>query len=144
MVGLVVRGGGANISSCGTTRPRRLGPDLVTNGGFASGSNWTADAGWSIAAGVSTATAAAAGNFTRQSINFTAGKRYRVTYTVTSFTSGDVVASTSANTLTVRNSAATFTEDFEASANATELRFGRSTGDFTGAIDNVIVQEVID
>jgi hypothetical protein len=65
-----------------------LGPELVTNGNFASGSTgWTPGAGWSITTKL-IATAAAVGTFTQSGPVVTAGQTYQASITCDSFTSG--------------------------------------------------------
>src|SRR3546814_21161314 len=57
------------------------GPELVTDPGFDTGTDWTAGAGWSIAPGVAAATAAT-GNLDCSAAVPTAAKVYRVAFTV--------------------------------------------------------------
>src|SRR3546814_3016176 len=64
------------------------GPELVTDPGFDTGTDWTAGAGWSIAAGVAAATAAT-GNLDCSAAVPTAAKVYRVAFTVQHHVDGD-------------------------------------------------------
>src|SRR3546814_14322718 len=63
------------------------GPELVTDPGFDTGTDWTAGAGWSIAAGVAAATAAT-GNLDCSAAVPTAAKVYRVAFTVQNHVDG--------------------------------------------------------
>ena len=70
--------------------PRTLGSELVTNGGFATDTDWTKGTGWTIGSGVATKTAGTA-SVLSQAISLTAGKTYFVTYQITR-TAGSVTA----------------------------------------------------
>ena len=56
------------------------GSELVTNGDFATDSDWTKGAGWSIANGKVSRTAQSGSTSTYQSVSFTANKSYKITY----------------------------------------------------------------
>jgi hypothetical protein len=72
-----------------------LGPELVTNGDFSGGTTgWSAQAGWTIGSGVASVNSSVAGGTYLRTSGFAAvtGAYYRVTFTVTSFTSGSIAA----------------------------------------------------
>jgi hypothetical protein len=77
----------------GPTNP--TGAELVTNGDFSGGSTgWTAQAGWTIGSGVASVDSSVAGGTYLRTSGFSAvaGAYYRVTFTVTSRTSGSISA----------------------------------------------------
>lgn len=80
--------------SVGPTNPV-LGPELVVNGDFSGGSTgWAAQAGWTIGSGVASVDSSVAGGTYLRTSGFAAvaGAYYRVTFTVTSRTSGSISA----------------------------------------------------
>lgn len=62
-------------------------PELVINGSFTTDTDWTKEAGWTIAGGVSTATAATGGGLIQAGI-LTIGQKYTVSFDVSGI-SGD-------------------------------------------------------
>lgn len=121
--------------------------DIVTNGAFAADSDWTKGAGWTIAAGVAThATANPGTTLTEDSalkVAIVAGATYRVTYTITSYTSGAVAVSLGGTAGTSRSAAGTYTEDITAKTASSEyvssiVFTADATNDFDGSIDNVV------
>ena len=119
----------------------QLGPELVTNGDFATDSNWVKQTGWSIANGVATCDGT---NLTQlyQTNVLTQNKLYKVTYSITSRTSGGVFAKLGDNILGAINSTVgTYTEYFNFTQ--ANLSFHFRSSNFIGSIDNVSVKEVI-
>ena len=57
------------------------GTELITNGSFASASNWSVTGGWAISAGVATCTNTVSSNLS-QTISVTTGKTYILSFTV--------------------------------------------------------------
>lgn len=120
-----------------------VGAELTTNGVFAADTDWTKDAGWAIAGGDADATNTAAGAFLHQAVTVTAGKTYRITYTISAYTSGNVAWSFDNGQVgTAQSALGTYTEVFILSSAATELRFGRVTINFTGSIDDVSLRQL--
>jgi len=60
------------------------GTELITNGSFASSSNWSVTGGFAIASGVATRTGSASSNLT-QTVSIITGKTYIVSFTVSGF-----------------------------------------------------------
>ena len=117
------------------------GAEEITNGGFATDSDWTKGAGWSIGGGSANA------NITTQSYGsikqnvLTIGKTYKVTFSITSYTSGTLRASAGdVAEGTLRSAIGTYTEYLTCSGNGEFALY--SWGDFVGSIDNVSVVEV--
>lgn len=126
-----------------------VGAELVTNGGFDSSTGWTVGANWSIANGAAAANASVYNTHNLdQPISLVAGRTYRVTFNVTSYTAGSlrIDIQGSLSVLTGGASAVgSYTVHFVAAATnaAAVLRISGSTGaGFTGTIDNISVREV--
>lgn len=68
-----------------------LNPDLVTNGGFDTDTNWTKGTGWTISGGVATFNNST-GTTLSQAISSTAGITYRITFDL-NVTAGSVSVS---------------------------------------------------
>lgn len=129
------RGGGSGQESAGA--------ELSTNGTFAADVSWTKDAGWTIAAGVATAAATGAAAYIHQAVAVTTGAMYKVVYSVTAYTSGDIAWSfDNGQTGTAYAATGTYTEYVVAQAGVTELRFGRVASDATLSIDNVSLRKI--
>ena len=70
-----------------------LGSELVVNGDFAAGATgWTAQAGWTISSGAASVNSSVAGSTYLRTSGYTAvaGTYDRVTFTITSYTSGSI------------------------------------------------------
>lgn len=117
-----------------------LGRNIVINGTFATDTIWAKGTGATIAGGVGVYTTVAAGSGFSQTIPITAGRTYRVTYTVT-ISSGSVRASVGNTGVgTTRTSSGTYVENIVASGNTT---FGLlAVATLTGTIDDVLVEQV--
>lgn len=117
-----------------------IGSDVVTNGNFATDTDWTKQTGWTISGGTANCniTTEAYGSI-KQNV-LTVGKTYKVTFSITSYTSGRLRASLGnvANG-TLRNAIGTYTEYLTCSGN-NEFAF-YTWGSFVGSIDNVSVIE---
>lgn len=119
------------------------GPELVTNGTFASDSDWTKGTGWSIADGKSSRTNTGATSGLSQTITLTADVVYEVSYFLqidsgniaTQFIGGTNVAATAHTTSGYK------TDYIKANTGNTQIRLWASTT-FEGSIDNVSVREM--
>jgi len=116
-----------------------LGADLVTNGDFASDTNWTKGTGWTIASGVanSDATQSADSDLTENTLVLVSGNTYEVTFTVTNYVAGNVTAVAGGTEGTDRAANGTFTENIVSAGADLDIR---ADLDFDGDIDNVIVK----
>ena len=116
--------------------------NLVTNGDFATDSDWTKGTGWSISGG--TANAISQGGFVnlQQGNVVQSGKIYEVTFTISNYVTGQAQALVGGLSAvgdgTSRSGNGTYTEYITSDGTTFYIR-GRS---FTGSIDNVSVQEV--
>lgn len=120
-----------------------IGPELVTNGGFAADTNWTKGTGETISGGVLNCNQAGASNLASQSITLSAGT-YRVVFTVVSFTSGTINPAFSVGQAvngTARSAAGTYTQDLTTTGSFT---FGLScgAGGFVGTVDDVSCKKI--
>lgn len=119
--------------------------DLVTNGAFAADTDWTKGTGWTIAAGVATSDASQAGQslIEQDSAGANAlieGKAYRVTFTVTAYSAGNVRPKLGGTAGTNRASAATFVENIVAGSDGVIAL--DADADFDGSVDNLIVEPI--
>lgn len=119
------------------------GSQLVSNGSFATASDWTTGTGWSIAAGVATKTAGTASLLSQLiglgvGADLYVGATYQLTYTITrsagsitpQFTGGTTVSGTT------RSAAGTYTETLTAVTGNVNLAFSADSA-FAGTVDNV-------
>ena len=116
-----------------------LGSELIINGNFATDSNWIKGTGWTISGGEANCNSGSSTEL-YQSLAVS-GKTYKITFTITSYTSGQIAARAGGITGVVRTSIGTFTDTI--TANGTQLGVFNSGG-FVGSIDNVSVKEITD
>lgn len=119
-----------------------LGPELVANGGFDTDTVWTKGAGWTIGGGVATKTSGNANDIS-QSITFTAGKSYQLTYDLTR-SSGGITPQFLGGTVAsgaFRNTSGTYTDIVAEPDGGNIFRFV-PTSTFSGSIDNVSIREI--
>ena len=112
-------------------------PNQVTNGDFATDSDWTKGTGWTISGGKANCNSGLSTELYQSSA--VSGKTYKITFTITSYTSGNIAARAGGVVGVVRTSTGTFTDTI--TANGTQLGVFNSGG-FIGSIDNVSVQIV--
>lgn len=114
-----------------------LGPELVTNGDFATDTWWAKNAGVSISGGQCSFSSAGQNTGVYKNSILTVGKWYQVTYTIASRSSGSVQVWT---TGVSRNAAGTYTEYYQ----ATTANFGILAGanGTTLTLDNISVREL--
>ena len=127
------------------TQSGNYGKDLVTNGDFTSDSDWSKDVGWTIDESnqVAVCAAGAVNAVISQSVPITAGKTYRVSYNIsTASTGASITPSLGGVNLITRTNSGTYTEEITA-INTNDLAFLGNTA-ASGAVwlDNVTVQEL--
>ncbi len=123
-----------------------FGPELITNGDFATDSNWTKGTGWSIANGKASRTAQSGSTACDQSISLIAGKKYKIVYTLTISAGSFNVrfsGTTNVNGLS-RTTSGTYVDYLVAATGNNTFRLVGADGSFVGSIDNVSVKEVTD
>jgi hypothetical protein len=118
-----------------------LGAEKVVNGNFATDSDWTKGTGWTISGG--TANASATSNtFQQSSATLTGGRKYRVEFQITSYTSGTLNIDLGSSSYSASyTSAGLKTVDLEAGGFNRPRFYG---GSVTCSIDNVSIKEITD
>jgi hypothetical protein len=120
-----------------------LGSELIVNGDFATDSDWTKGTGWIINDGKAINTGGA--NFsdlTQNNTNVTIGKTYKITYTISDYTSGSIkfIMNNNSAAGVERNANGTYTDYISALSQGYSFRTQGSG--FIGKIDNVSVKQV--
>jgi hypothetical protein len=118
-------------------------PELITNGGFDTDTAWDKGAGWSISAGVASASATTSNLGQAVSGGLKPGRSYLVTYTLVNYTGGTVRVDLRGNVGSTRSTNGTYVEVITVTSylEVDDVRFVGLTA-FTGDIDNVSVREV--
>ena len=124
-----------------------LGSELVTNGNFATDSDWTKGTGWTISGGVATTAAGGSGSLD-QAISLSSGKFYRIEYTITGWVAGQVQpgfsgGSTVLGPLSGTGNGTRVCYIAAVSGNNTLRIFKNASAD-SFSIDNVSVKELLD
>jgi len=121
-----------------------LGENLVTNGDFATDSDWTKGTGWTISGGKANCD----GSQSSQSNLYQTGivpinKTYKVTFTIVVTSGNMVLAIGGSNAQPTVSSSGTYTFTSKAAFGDSNLYFSASSV-FVGSIDNVSVKEITD
>lgn len=117
-----------------------FGPELVTNGDFATDSDWTKGTNWSIANGKATVTNSTTSSIFQDILNVS--KKYKVTFEITEITSGSLRIGIGQNFSDYFTQVGTYTYYGKIFLD-TLLRINPSSGT-NASIDNVSVKEVTD
>jgi len=132
---------------------KTFGSELVTNGDFATDSDWTKQTGWSISGGKANRSGVSSNNYIGQDFNIEQGKKYIVKYNRTYISgNGETSLYSYFNSNTTRTTKALYNSTVQETVTVTDtfvpnfsgnlaLR-AYGIGDFTGSIDNVSVKEV--
>ena len=124
-----------------------LGSEIITNGDFATDSDWTKQTGWSISGGSANYDFTTNSKYLRQTLlsgGFVSGKSYRINFEITDGTAYMNIKS-NAETLESTNlySTGSYSIYVTASANGSDLLiYGVNTQGTAFSIDNVSVKEV--
>ena len=117
----------------------------VTNGTFADGTGWTAGANISITGGTAHFTGSS-GSLYQSVSSIALGRRYVVTYQISSYTSGSIVARFGGSAVSggIRTAAGVYSDTlFQTVSGNTNLIFDKDVdSSFTGEIDNVHLYEI--
>ena len=117
------------------------GSELVTNGDFASDSDWTKGAGWTISGGSASCDGSQSGNsILYQNISHSANKKYRVEFTISGYVSGQVDFALDTPFFGTTSSNGTFVFDGNPPSGGNFII--RADADFVGSVDNVSVKEI--
>ena len=118
------------------------GPELVTNGDFATDSDWSKGTGWTISGGTASFNGGADAAISQSSV-VTSGTEYKVLFTISDLTTSGSLqlrfGSTGSVDKTINKNGTYY---FHLTADGTTLYF-RAISGFNGSIDNVSVQEVL-
>jgi hypothetical protein len=110
--------------------------ECVTNGNFATDTDWTKGAGWTIGAGVATAAGAISTAISQTSaVTLVAGTAYSVTYTITR-SAGGLIPSLGGQNGTERTASGTYRETIVAGSSQTIAFTGNG---FTGTLDAISI-----
>lgn len=120
--------------------PKKLGPELVTTGDFASATGWSLSAGLTISGGVLQVNAS--GGAATNSGLVTAGKSYAVAVDVTAFTSGSVRLFAGGVGGVPASGLGTFTSVVAATGTAIQLYVTSASS--VMSVDNISVREVLE
>jgi len=130
-----------------------IGAELITNGNFATDSDWSKGSGWTISGGTANAVSATSEPMAQTVSGFAAGNIYKVRFEVTAVTNGYIrvyaYVGASGTFTNIFNSpeltTGVYEGTFEFGGTNKILRFYGSTGSvggFAGSIDNVSVKQV--
>ena len=118
----------------------KLGDELVTNGDFATDTDWTKSAQTTISSGKANLLNASAFSFALSQVtSLTVGKKYLVEYNISEHTTGSIRVRLGSSLGTTRNGNGTFSQEIIAQSNAIAFQ---PTSTFTGSIDNISVKLV--
>lgn len=118
----------------------RIGPELVTNGGFDTDTWWLKGGGCTISGGVGVATAAVNGSGFYRTAFLTIGSYYEITFTVVSVSAGGFRVGFFASAYSAtRTAPGTYTVRLRADGTAFVVE---TVGTTTGTVDNVSVKEI--
>ena len=134
---------GVNNGTVFTQKPVPIyGPELVTNGDFATDSDWNKGSGWTISGGKASFNGGADSAISQNSV-VTSGTQYKVTFTISDLSSSGYLqlrfGSTGSVDETITKNG---TYSFKLTADGTSLYF-RAIAGFNGSIDNASVKEVL-
>ncbi len=124
-----------------------FGPELVTNGDFATDSNWSKGTGWTISGGKANAVNASNQSLSQSTSSVLLNKKYRISFDV-EYISGSakfqLVGGTTQDVVTITSSGS-YVAEVVSNADKSSYRVkGLTTGSgFNGSIDNVSVKEVL-
>jgi hypothetical protein len=121
-----------------------FGPELIQNGNFDTDSDWNKDTGWGISGGKASCDGSQTGtsNLSQTNVITDTSKTYRVEFTLSNYTAGNVKAKISNDAQGVTKSAnGTYVEFLSGMSNRTLSL--TANADFIGSIDNVSVTEVL-
>lgn len=117
-----------------------LGAEVVSNGSFDTDTGWAKNTGVTISGGKVNINTTATAYAVAQSPIVPAQKLYKVTYTVTAYTSGGIRCIVGGIAGVVRSAIGTYTE-YVISAGSSTIQIA-SFGGFVGSVDNLSVKEI--
>jgi hypothetical protein len=119
-----------------------LGAELVSNGGFDTGTGWSLGTGWSISGGVAVATASASGQTVSQiATTLVVGRAYRCSFTIVSCSAGSFAFRFTTAVGASYGTPGTYSYVFVYNGGTQTLAV-RTLGTTTGSIDNISVKAI--
>ncbi|MGY8866504.1 MAG: LamG-like jellyroll fold domain-containing protein, partial [Methylophagaceae bacterium] len=130
--------GDIKLATLSDTDTTNAGAEIVTNGDFATDSDWSKGAGWSISGGKATHDSTTGNRYLTQGGILTPGKQYVLIFTISSYTSGILrIYGATTQPIDITEGNTTYTIPFIAAAGG-DVNFQSSVGAaFVGSIDNV-------
>lgn len=125
--------------------PSAVGPELVTNGGFASSAGWTLPGvGTNAISGGVASLSGASGYLYRTGTAITSGKWYRVSFTVSGYSAGTVRPYIQASPVFGSNVSAngSHVQYLLATATSANTEIGFNVSGFSGSVDDLSITEV--
>lgn len=125
--------------------PSAVGPELVTNGGFASSSGWNLPGvGTNAISGGVASLSGASGYLYRTGTAITSGKWYRVSFTVSGYSAGTVRPYIQASPVFGSNVSAngSHVQYLLATATSANTEIGFNVSGFSGSVDDLSITEV--
>jgi len=140
---LIASGGAGKDGKVYSVKPVPVyGPESVTNGDFATDSDWTKGAGVTISGEKCQCLNTTPYNYAlSQIIQLTVNKTYLVSYEILDYVSGEIRVRLGSNMGTTRSSNGVYQEKIV--AQNTDFILQTVASSFTGSIDNVSVKEVL-
>ena len=125
------------------TMPLELGSELVTNGGFATDSDWTKTGSWSIGGGYANVSSTGTRSMSQNVGVPNTSKTYKIQYEILSTNGGNIKFTYGGISGELRTTTGIFTEYIQPSSSSSSNIIFDALNVFIGSIDNVSVKEVI-
>jgi len=117
------------------------GSELVTNGDFATDSDWNKGTGWTISGGTANCDGTQTGNtLLYQNIGHSSNTLYRLQFTISNYVSGTIDFALDSPFFGAANSNGTFVFDITPTSGGNFIV--RADENFVGSLDNVSVKEI--
>lgn len=132
-----------NFTTLGWDNISELEADIILTGDFASDTDWTKDTGVTISGGAAHFTSVADNDGLSQAVSLTAGVTYKLTFTVSNYSAGEVTPTFIGGTPvagTTVDADGVFSMHIIAETGNTALKFVADNGPTTLDIDDVILQ----
>lgn len=119
------------------------GAELVTNGTFASDTNWTKETGWSISGGAASKTSGTAGSLYQGAAAMVQGRTYQIDFTVSGYSAGTLTPFCRGTGGTGVTANGTYSQRIIAGADSVYVINFFAGATFVGSIDNISVREIV-